>query len=117
MLKPNLKDFHTDTGYHTAMQKYADSFDKKPLIVSVVYSDGSVDENFHIFHRAKIQKGTYKTYDGNTWEIMVDSAKYEPDFLPDHNEPLTRKELENAVKAWLNKNCVVKSVKFKNVSV
>lgn len=115
MLKPNLKDFHTDTGYHTAMQKYADSFNKKPLLVSVVYSDGSVDDNFHVFQRAKVQKGTYKTYDGNIWEIMVDSAKYEPDFLPDYNEPLTKKELENAVKAWLNKNCAVKSVEFKNI--
>jgi len=116
MLKPNLQDFNTDTGYHTAMQKYADSFDKKPLLVSVVYSDGSVEHNFHIFQRAKIQKGSYKTHDGTMWEIMVDSAKYDPDFLPDHNGPLTRKELEKAVKAWLHKNCAVESIKFKNIS-
>jgi hypothetical protein len=30
--------------------------------------------------------------------------------------PMTKKELENAVKAWLNQNCAVKSVKFKNIS-
>lgn len=114
MNKPRFKDYHTDEGLHHAMLQYADSFNKSSLLVKVEYSDGSVDDKFHIFTRSK-KPIQYRTADGEIYEVCIDTGKYEPNFLPDHNAPLTGAELKNAVKDWLNNHGGYKTVKFIDV--
>ena len=105
MNKPTTKNYFTNDGMHSAMREYARSKEKTSLSVYVEYSDNS-SGLLHVFKRAKIAE-KYKTPDGEIYHQDIDSAKFEPDFLPCEN-PVTIKGLKKLIETWLKSSSPTK---------
>ena len=116
MKKPTYQDYPTDAGLHNAMLYYARSKGRPNLECFVTYGDGS-SHVLHTFEPAT-KVVLYRTRDGEFYEVEVDAAKFEPDFLIRYNEldePKTLAELKKLVKRWLDEGSKNYKVEWRTV--
>jgi len=114
MNKPNRKDYHTDSGLHAAMQVWANSQAKSTLSVSVTFDDSPEEVFRDTFERVQVEK-EYKTLDGETYTVSVDSGKYKNTYMPGADE-MSRVEIKAAFVAWVqpkNPNVKILSLVWK----
>ena len=96
--KPKARDFPTDSGLHSAMKEWADQQGPTTeLEVWVEFPDGS-GGMFETIPRAT-KEVEYKTRDGEVYTVAVRTSKF-VDSVWGCFEPLSRKEMEAAAKAW-----------------
>lgn len=118
MNKPNAKEFHTNDGMHSAMRLWAKCQSKFTLSVAVVFSDYPEQTYTDTFERAQVER-TYKTLDGETYTVSIDSGKFKNTFMAADDE-LTATELKAAFAEWvkpLNPQVTIVSLKWKKEPV
>lgn len=91
---------HPDSAVHTFMEEQARrSAKNKVLVAKIKYSDGSFDDEYHVFHPAQ-KDVQYKTADGEMWDVKFDTAKWDGDWLFDFKS-MSKSELKTAIANYI----------------
>ena len=105
MHKPVRRDFYVDSGLHAAMDAWAKTKKRNPLAL-VVKFEGEEEFVLHMF-KPWVKKEQYKALDGQYYEVEIETAGYEPDFLESCQDSKRRKhgmrvaELRKRISEWL----------------
>lgn len=118
MLKPQAKNFHTNDGMHAAMRDWANAQAKPEMEVVLIFSDRRDEDDVFRDSFKRVQKEVaYKTPDGETYTVGVDTAKFENTFMSGYPDELASTDFKKAFADWagrnLNKGVSVVSIKWK----